>query len=178
VIARVVVGHRLMRRRFILVAVIAGMLAMAAPASAGQMVERPFRANLHGWASFEATETCPLGVRTHSDASGTARHLGRSTLDGVHCPTMGSPSIPFGQLVIVGANGDKLYGTYVSHCTPLMPDTPGEVVTCTGEVQITGGTGRFQGASGSMDQLVKITFPGWEAPMWPMTYHLAGWLRY
>lgn len=99
---------------------------------------------IHGSMSGELTfdidfgrEVCP--VVTSTDAEGTMSHLGLVTGHMEHCPPVlpGQTAYTNGHLLLVAANGDELVGEYED------PDGEAPFV-----IDITGGTGRFEGASG------------------------------
>ena len=107
--------------------------------------ELPF----HG--SLEATEEDvfqpPSTLVVHLTAIGTATHLGKYTLreNGVvDTITMISG---VGDFTFVAANGDTIIGTSIGQARP--GPTPG-TLSITEHLDITGGTGRFVGASGSV----------------------------
>jgi hypothetical protein len=107
--------------------------------------ELPF----HG--SLEATEEDvfqpPSTVVVHITATGTATHLGKYTLrmNGVvDTITMMSG---VGDFTFVAANGDTIVGTSIGQARP--GPTPG-TLSITEHLEITGGTGRFVSASGSV----------------------------
>jgi hypothetical protein len=64
-----------------------------------------------------------------------------------------------GAFLLAFSNGDVIYGSFVGHgdAPPRPPPTPGHTVE---HLTITGGTGRFQRASGSFtfDRLVDLNF--------------------
>ena len=117
----------------------AGVLAVALLAQAGQMV--PFKAKCFGhW-----TQLSPLFVAT---ATGEATHIGQFTA------TIKEYESWRAKLVITAANGDKLFGDV-------------DMGSPTSTVNITGGTGRFDGASGSWEST--WTSVDWEACTWTET---------
>ncbi len=113
-----------------LLAVFALVMSTAAPATAGTKgTDRPFKGTATGFALYGYGEnggTDGLGnvldcnidsevpdfykVTTFTSADGTASHLGRVHMEFVHCPGLNGPGQ--GQLGIVAANGDVLYGEY------------------------------------------------------------------
>ena len=116
-------------------------LGLAGPMLAGEPV--PFRGSLVG----DVTHT-PVDARTDFvlvEATGTATHLGLFTVAVPHfvdTPTRTAA----GYYEFTAANGDTLTADYTESFTPT--DVPGvfaDVITAT----ITGGTGRFAGATGS-----------------------------
>ncbi len=141
--------------------VIVVLLAIAAPALAGRAIERPIREDLSGHAvgivyapnfpyegdTFGGRCSVPSSWISTSAGTGTISHLGRVSWTTEHCfqlfagdfGTFGDP-----ELVITAANGDQLFGTYAGVMTS---DT-----TFAETVIITGGTGRFAGATGTIDE--------------------------
>jgi hypothetical protein len=164
-------------------------LASAAAGQEGDSAEatppdtQAFSAVLSGSVSFEpleaATDECPLGVRTVTDASGQTT-LGEVTLHAEHCPTPGLPSVPAGVQRLTTADGDELSGPYFVDCDPVLPSAEaGEAITCVGRFQIAEGTGRFAGATGMTHQTAFIWFPGSrEAQAWPWVSMLEGVVSY
>jgi hypothetical protein len=131
------------RRLPIAVAVVALVTLMAAPgayADRGGM-DRPFQATLVGEAHWDSTgEVRPdCGpVTTLTNPIGRATHMGKVTASSSHCPAL-PQYIGDGLLTIVAANGDELYGAYDYN-----PSDETNVIPVT----LSGGTGRFEGASG------------------------------
>lgn len=170
-------------RRLLLVVAFAALLALAAtPASAAQNGHRPFHADLAGVMTHEVlaegpTAECPYGVRTHVEVSGTATHLGLAHETQAFCSFMTSPTVPHGESVFVAANGDSLTATFVADCPPGEPMT-GTTLACNGEYSITGGTGRFAGATGVLHADLYVIFAGIEVAEWPAWESLTGWVQY
>ena len=153
--------------RRILALAIVGVLwvAVAVPASAGSDVERPYKGTEIGTTTVFFDDTCVPGpvtcvVTTESTAKIT--HVGKAAvtsegeitiffaegctlLDGV---TPGAVFRAKGTSEIVAANGDRLFGTYENQGCAGPPG--GDIGTAlVGSQTITGGTGRFAGATGS-----------------------------
>jgi hypothetical protein len=141
-----------MFRRFpIAVVVVALVTLVAAPGAYAGMghLDRPFRATLVAEAHWDFTgEVRPdCGpVTTLTNPTGRATHMGKVTASSSHCPAL-PEYIGDGLLTIVAANGDKLYGAY-----DYDPSDETNVIPIT----ITGGTGRFKGASGSLTEAYSI----------------------
>jgi hypothetical protein len=119
-------------------------LALVVPAAAQTT---PFKADFTLEVSFvPATPGVFLGT---TSGAGLASHLGRvaatstEVLDFTASP--GRVTVRDGQLVMVAANGDELHWSYGGG-GPL-PDASG-TTPIAGTFVITGGTGRFAGASG------------------------------
>jgi hypothetical protein len=95
----------------------------------------------------------PAGNQNHIHGTGVATYLGLSVVDGNISPTGGATCGGFtatGSDVLTGANGDTLnVTTSETYC----PDSthPGYTMHGVGSYAITGGTGRFKGATGSGD---------------------------
>jgi hypothetical protein len=108
----------------------------------------PFKAEIALQASFVPTTTPGVLAGTTSGA-GHASHLGRVTLTSTETldvtASPGRLTVRDGRMVMVAANGDELHWSY-SGGGPL-PDANGESAL-TGTFVITGGTGRFETASG------------------------------
>ena len=119
---------------------VVAVLGLAGPAAAGEQV--PFKGSLDG----DVTHT-PVDGRTDFvlvEAEGTGTHLGNFTLDVPHfvdTPTRTAA----GYYEFTAANGDKVYAEFTGKATPTA--TPG-VLFIVETATITGGTGRFAGASG------------------------------
>ena len=104
----------------------------------------PFKGKLEGIADPPQFEPPPsTSFTAHLLASGNATHLGRFTMDYTHRVT-GLNGI--GAATFTAANGDTLTTTAEGMATPASSPTAFTVVE---NHTITGGTGRFAGASGS-----------------------------
>lgn len=126
-----------MRRRGVLLLVLIALLAMAvvpAALAGPKGTDRPFKGSAAGHALFGAGDGegtnglsnvfgCDEGrdlpppwdayfrVTTFTSAYGTASHLGRVHMEFAHCANPFTGPVD-GQLAIVAANGDVLYGEY------------------------------------------------------------------
>jgi hypothetical protein len=107
----------------------------------------------------------PFGAGCHftTESTGNATHLGKTSvvsegtlilffedcflLDGL---TPGFVFRTSGTFTVTAANGDHLFGTFENEgCTNPDPATAAIGTTIEGSQTITGGTGRFEGATGS-----------------------------
>ncbi len=99
----------------------------------------------------------PVHAKTISEATGTFTHLGLTTLRAEHCFVRPNPDGTFlfaGTATLRGANGDEIHGTYSGNMFP--PSGPGRIETAATLV-VTGGTGRFAGASGEAEGIIVVT---------------------
>jgi hypothetical protein len=137
--------------------VVTALLAVAVPAAAGQSVERPIEENLSGYTigmvyspsfpggdTFDGRCSQPSQWVSTSAGSGVISHLGRVSWTTEHCFQLFAGTFGDAELVITAANGDQLFGTYDGVMT-------GETSFAESLV-ITGGTGRFAGASGTIEE--------------------------
>ena len=119
------------------------LLVFAAPVAARDQV--PFKGRLDGVATV-APLTPPF-VSVNIEGSGQATHLGNFEVSIPHV-TNRSNGTAVGSYLFTAANGDTLTADFTSQVTPT--DVPG-VVSVAVTATITGGTGRFAGATGSFD---------------------------
>jgi N-methylhydantoinase B/oxoprolinase/acetone carboxylase alpha subunit len=100
----------------------------------------------HG--SLQAIETdvvVPPSLLVNGKETGTATHLGRFTATFTATVTLATASAA-GSIRLVAANGDSLDATFTGHATPT---TETNVVAIEEVATISGGTGRFAGATGA-----------------------------
>jgi hypothetical protein len=159
----------------VLLAALMGFGVAAAAAETGG-TDRPFTGTIAGSATFSPDPTCPFtGLRTLSQASGTASHLGRVTMVSEHC-TPPADAITGGHMTFVAANGDELHMTYSGTAGPF-PSLGGVIVVHSHNV-VVGGTGRFAGATGEAHVTALVTFAGLGVPVWPATWTWDGTISY
>lgn len=133
-------------RKAIMIAALVLALGVLAPATAlGKAggTDRPIQGNGSG------TTVVDLGTLAFvTDGTGTVSHLGQTTvhIDGVLTPTGPSTFTVAGPLTLTAANGDQLFGDFSGSGTNVASGGS----TGTTATTITGGTGRFTGASGSV----------------------------
>ena len=153
--------------RFLAVLVLA---CFALSAAAGDNPKgRPFKGTLYGEATWIPDSGCDFGVRTLAVTVGDVSHLGETLYESDHCSGM----VGDGDGVLVAANGDELYFSYV---TPTIQFA--EIIIQQGTFVFDGGTGRFEGASGEAQGTVYITNEGMSDPDWPLQIVLVGTLAY
>lgn len=121
-----------------------GPRAPTAPALSAASLALPFRGTLEE----TRTSVIPLGPSTvlaRAAGSGTATHLGRYTIVSettIDFATLAATA----QVTMTAANGDVLYVTLTSQATP---NADGVTLSVSESAIITGGTGRFAGATGT-----------------------------
>jgi len=111
----------------------------------------PFKGRLKG--TYAGSGEPPL-VSVHVEAQGNATHLGRFTFDSQHVVNFVDLT-GAGTAELTAANGDKLMTNLTGIATP--QDTPG-VFFIVETLTITGGTGRFAGATGQF-VVERLSFP-------------------
>jgi hypothetical protein len=97
----------------------------------------PFKGSFEGYADASAFPAVVLHL------TGRASQLGQFTFVEPHVVT---PPTGVGTFEFVASNGDTIFGTATGTATPT--DTP-NVLSIEAHATITGGTGRFAGATGS-----------------------------
>jgi hypothetical protein len=127
----------------ILLTVLVLCLLVVVPAASAKKggTDRPIKADLSGTLTFEfdwEDPYCP--VTTITETFGTMSHLGTVEAIWEHCPPVYPDHEGYrnGHVVFTAANGDQLEGAYEN-----VDDLPWPI-------EITGGTGRFDDASGTI----------------------------
>ena len=136
----------MLRRSFLVgLALTVALQGIARPAAAGEQV--PFKGTLEGtYTSTPVDPDFPLIVDNQLDATGNASHLGEFEYDFPHIvDRTGRPSIGVGSCTFTAANGDQVFADIVGEATLVVPGLLDAVEWGV----ITGGTGRFAGATGS-----------------------------
>jgi hypothetical protein len=141
------------RARVLAIAAALVSLLLVPAASAGQGgTDRPFQATLVGSIHWESPGMSPSNcavVTTLGEGTGEATHLGRVTVAWSHCPE--EPDyIGDGRMNLTAANGDHLYGIYDHDDLS--------------SVAVTGGTGRFSDAMGSLVNNFLVSPVYWPMP--------------
>ena len=141
------------------VALAVSTLAVGPASQDPKLVPRHVTGGLDGTFVFPPTATYPYFI-TEGDATGTLSHLGLATLLNSHIPN-DDGTLADGTFTIVAANGDEIWGTYDDGAVTLEdavfgPDPPDFLpwyfeYTGTATLVISGGTGRFVGASGTFN---------------------------
>lgn len=145
---------------------------------------RPFMGNMSGEATFDFISGACLNVtgapwQTLSSFSGTLTHLGQAEWHTSHCTTLDGLQLVNGAGTLVAANGDEIWMTYtadlISH--DALPAPPMQLVYLQVNI-VTGGTGRFEGASGELMSLVYVSIEDLTVLTTPLGTEFAGNIRY
>ena len=156
------------------VALLLSVVAMPMAVAARGGTDRPVRAELTGsltWDLFVEGAECDVVTKTES--TGTMSHLGRVSASWRHCPLMDdSGGYEKGHVVFTGRHG-SVEGVY--------EDADGMAPFV---ISVTGGTGRYWGASGTL-RLIKFDAVGeWDDELqqpiepWDWTGTIRGQLSY
>jgi len=151
------------------------LIFVSAPLLAGDNpTERPFWGTFSGVANFLPTDACVdiSPVQTIADAVGKMTHLGKSVLSTSHCTTEDGHAV-LGQATMTAANADEVWLTYNAETVFPPPLIIQEI-----DMVVTGGTGRFDGASGELSGYAYVEFLGFTVPDWPITFVLSGYIVY
>lgn len=152
---------------------------------ASASADRPFKGTVSGQVSFAmvGTGVCPaLGLQTESNATGTLRHLGATSMSAAHCTPTGA-SLTGGRMTLTAANGDKVYLAYDGTQLEL-PDfmggtvAVGESFPVEGGFEVIGGTGRFVGAAGGGTYVATVVNEGLSDPSWAAAWRYSGTISY
>jgi hypothetical protein len=104
--------------------------------------------NVTGVLAGHAIGTDQAGIlQAAGSGTGTASHIGHFRY--LIQATVNSAGNSEGVFLLVFSDGDVIYGSLVGH-GPAPPPPPPEPVRITEQLTITGGTGRFQGSSGTI----------------------------
>lgn len=124
----------------------------AAAATTNTSHPQPISGTTSGPDTYASPATCPEGAAWRFIGGGTGRltHLGKVTAENTHCTFLSDSSFSGGEMTITAANGDELFMEY-SGTFELVTDESGNPVRSDVNLDwvIVGGTGRFDGASGS-----------------------------
>ena len=140
-------GHTLLVLTSLLAAFAVALPGSAVATQGG--TDRPVKGTLAG------TTTANLATGTSlSQATGRISHLGRSTsVAEATFSVVGTLSTVSGTATVTAANGDQLFATFTGSGAVSSPiPAVGETGDLTLVVTITGGTGRFSDASGTLTQ--------------------------
>ena len=137
-------------RRTLSATAVSALVALAVPVAHAQKPAVPFKASLttQETLGFDPV-ACPIAfLQGTTTGAGHASHMGSVTLHSTDCVVQAAGQFTFtdGRLVLTAANGDQLNASYSGM---LLPSATPAVYTLSGSFTVTGGTGRFDGATGS-----------------------------
>ncbi len=124
-------------------AILIVLVLLAAPAAAVELV--PFRGTWEG-STVSAEFVAPGVVLVVSAGTGEATELGRFEMSSPHYTYLADFTVE-GEQNFTAANGDALNATFSGQ---LLPNADGNLEG-TLDAEITGGTGRFEGATGAYE---------------------------
>ena len=137
---------------FKLLAAVLAAFTLCGTASAGKPLV-PFKGQSTGVITTLGFDPVLGVVSTRSEGQGEATHLGRFTVTTEVSIYVFTPTgVAIGNWIYVTANGDKLFVHGVGSGGP-------DPLHGIGTFTITGGTGRFRGASGSYQQIITFAAP-------------------
>jgi hypothetical protein len=154
-----------MSRALLLLAAAVGLTACDAGPTAPQIANSQFAANANHLAQVPVTSTyraqgtiataprCDtLGLLYVSlEGEGIESHVGRYTIRNSHCLDPATGEFTAGRFLKVGVNGDELSGTYEGTSSIIQVPAPIGVFAIRGQLDFTGGSGRFANATGSQE---------------------------
>jgi hypothetical protein len=113
--------------------------------------------NVRFQGAFDARETGVIEagtLRVNGSGAGTASHLGRFTYT-LNATVDLATNLSSGAFELVAGNGDLINGSFVGRAGPTDTPNVGHIIEL---MTISGGTGRFQGATGefTFDRLVVL----------------------
>jgi hypothetical protein len=125
-----------------------------APATAHAAKQVPFRAR---WdADLVITPVAPPFVAVSGLGAGRALHLGTMTAQSITETVNLETGAGIAAYRFIAANGDEVLVNFAFTAIPTSPN----VYSIQGVWQVVGGTGRFDGASGSGDYVGEVAFSG------------------
>ena len=123
------------------------LVALALPIGAAAADRVPLKAAETG--TFQLLGPCETsGIVVDVTGSGHATHLGHFSTHYRECFDPATGAVTDGSFTLTAANGDTIFGTYGGHVSPTGDPT---VFAYKDPGMITGGTGRFASASGTVD---------------------------
>lgn len=153
--------------------------SITAPSSLSmKAVDVPFSGVVTGEAVFDFVtnpKACASTFTTITTAKGPASHMGLTTWQSQHCVGAAGQLLD-AELVLTAANGDEVHATYTGSCAGT--GVIGELITCSGNILVSGGTGRFENASGTAELSGAIVFEGFGDFSWPGRWEWKGSIRY
>jgi len=145
---------------------------------------RPFMGSMSGEATFDFTTGACLDVtgapwQSIGSMAGNLTHLGQAEWYVSHCSTPDGMRLVNGEGTLVAANGDEIWMTYTAELISHDEFPPLPAVLVYAQVNIvTGGSGRFEGASGEFLSLIFVTIEDLTVLTTPVDVQFAGNIIY
>jgi hypothetical protein len=166
-----------------------GIAAAAAPGSQQtETVQRNISGVMGGSFTFEMFGWGEYDFIAHGDATGVLKQLGLAKLYTTHQPNpIGDGTLINTGFRLVAANGDEIWGTYpggkVRSAGMAGTDWPYfYYYTGKATLEVSGGTGRFAGAHGTIDarffETIKVFDPYWSQYECSVAWALDGTVRH
>jgi hypothetical protein len=134
----------------LLAAALAGSAVAESRGAKGRDNALPFKGSSSGLNIADSFDPVAGIAYGHIDGEGEATHLGHFTVHG-DVGVVVATGIPHGTWTLTAANGDQLFLDMTGRG---IDDHHG-----LGQFTVTGGTGRFEGASGYYEQIITFEFP-------------------
>jgi hypothetical protein len=134
------------RRKILTGMLVLGALALPMQAAASDQV--PLKASETG--TFQLLGQCETsGLVLDVSGTGDATQLGNYSAHYRECFDPATGAVTAGSFTLTAANGDKVFGTYSGQVSPTGDPS---VILFNDPGVVSGGTGRFEGASGTVTQ--------------------------
>jgi hypothetical protein len=160
-----------MKQRFywfsVLVAVLAVLMLSAPAIAAAKQV--PFKGRSSGVVTVVGFDPAAGISYTHVAGEGQATHLGHFTVSADVAVDVAT-GMPHGTWTLTAANGDMLFLSMGGHGI--------DATHGFGAFTIVGGTGRFQGATGSYEQIITFAVPLGSSDSIPYTDVIKGTISF
>ena len=152
-------------------------LATAAPVAAQDDDALPFTGAAHGYGMVQPDEECPpVDLRSVFTTAGYVSEMGMVQLDWYNCTPEGS-DIAGIEMTFVAENGDSVSAMHEAHDVAPVGEDPA-LMEIAYDFEITGGTGRFEGASGGGQLALTMAWPGFDTNYWPTLVIIDGTIAY
>ena len=165
---------------FLLILLVA-CFSMTAVGNGDNPHPRPFKGSMSGDATFDFTTGACIVItgapwQSIGYMAGNLTHLGKSEWFVSHCATPDGLQLVNGEGTLVGAIGDELWMTYTAVLfSPFI--VPGVMMYAQVNV-VTGGSGRFEGASGTFKTLIAVTIEDLTVLTTPASGEFAGTITF
>lgn len=169
--------------QFLLIVLLACFTA-AAVANGSNPNARPFMGSMSGEGTFDFTTGACLDVtgapwQSFGSMTGNLTHLGQAEWYVSHCSTLDGMQLVNGEGTLVAADGDEIWMTYTADLISHDEFPPLPAVLVYAQVNIvTGGTGRFEGASGEFLSLIFVSIEDLTVLTAPAYAEFAGNIAY